>query len=97
MAQQLHPALRVSLVTDGAAEAAMVYTLFRKSLSPTGRLPVPPIPSHLEFLIDRQGYIRSRWLPDSGPRWAEPADLIAALEQLNHEKSRAPAPDEHVH
>jgi putative copper export protein/mono/diheme cytochrome c family protein/peroxiredoxin len=97
MVQQLDPALRVSLVTDGAAEAAMVYTLFRKSLSPAGRLPVPPIPSHLEFLIDRQGYIRSRWLPDSGPRWAEPDDLIAALEQLNHEKSRAPAPDEHVH
>ena len=75
----------------------MVYTLFRKSLSPTGRLPVPPFPSHLEFLIDRQGYIRGRWLPGSGPGWAENHDLITAIEQLNQEKPRAPAPDEHVH
>ena len=38
------------------------YVLFRKSLNPAGRLSIPPIPSHLEFLIDRQGYIRARWL-----------------------------------
>jgi putative copper export protein/mono/diheme cytochrome c family protein/peroxiredoxin len=97
MSRGLDTSPRVSLVTDGAAEAAMVYTLFRKSLSPTGQLPIPPFPSHLEFLIDRQGYIRSRWLPGSGPGWAEPHDLVAAIEQLNHEKPRAPAPDEHVH
>jgi len=97
MPRELDPSPRVSIVADGAAEAATAYTLFRKSLSPTGRLPVPPFPSHLEFLIDRQGYIRSRWLPGSGPGWAEPDDLIAAMEQLNHEEPRAPAPDEHVH
>ena len=41
LSRELDTSLRVSLVTEGAAEAAMVYTLFRKSLSPTGRLPVP--------------------------------------------------------
>ena len=96
-ALELEPSRCVSLVTEGAAEAVMTYTLFWKSLSPTGRLPIPPFPSHLEFLIDRQGYIRSRWLPDSGPGWAEPGDLIIILEQLNREKPRAQAPEEHVH
>ena len=97
MAPQLDAALRLAIVTEGAAEAAMAYTLFRKSLSPTGRLPVPPVPSHLEFLIDRQGYIRGRWLSDDWPGWAENHALIAAIEQLHQEKPRAPAPDEHVH
>jgi putative copper resistance protein D len=75
----------------------MAYTLFRKSLSPTGRLPVPPVPSHLEFLIDRQGYIRGRWLLEDWPGWDENHALIAAIEQLHQEKPRAPASDEHVH
>jgi putative copper resistance protein D len=88
---------RLSIVADGAAEAAITYTLFRKSLSSAGRLPVPPFPSHLEFLIDRQGYVRARWLPGSGPRWAETEALLAAIEWLNHEKPRLSVPDEHVH
>jgi putative copper resistance protein D len=87
----------LSLVVDGAVETATTYVLFRKSLHPPGHLPIPPIPSHLEFLIDRQGYIRARWLlsPDSG--WADAARLITMIERLNQEKPRAPAPDEHIH
>jgi putative copper resistance protein D len=97
MASELDNALRACTVTDGAAEAASTYTLFRKSLTPSGRPLLAPFPAHLEFLIDRQGYIRSRWLPSSKPGWAENQALIAAIEQLNQEKARAPAPDEHVH
>jgi putative copper resistance protein D len=93
----LDTSLRFPIVTDGAAEVAMAYTLFCKSLSSIDRLPALPFPSHLEFLIDRQGYIRSRWIRGSGPDWAENAALIAAIEQLNQEKLRAPAPDTHVH
>jgi putative copper resistance protein D len=95
--RELSAAPRLSIVADGAAEAAITYTLFRKSLSPMGRLPIPPFPSHLEFLIDRQGYVRARWLPGSGPLWAEGEALMAAVEQLNREKPRAPAPDDHLH
>jgi putative copper resistance protein D len=88
---------RLPIVADGAVEAAITYTLFRKSLSPAGHLQIPPFPSHLEFLIDRQGYVRARWLPDSGPQWAEAETLMATIEWLNHEKPRAPAPNEHIH
>jgi putative copper resistance protein D len=87
----------LSLVVDGAAETATTYVLFRKSLSPPGHLPIPPIPSHLEFLIDRQGYIRARWLPSHDSGWADAARFITMIERLNQEKPRAPAPDEHVH
>jgi copper resistance protein D len=85
------------VVTDGATEAAITYTLFRKSLSPTGRLPIPPFPAHVEFLIDRQGYVRARWLPGSDPGWARTEDLLATIAWLNQEKPRTAAPDEHIH
>jgi putative copper resistance protein D len=87
----------LSLVVDGAAETTTTYVLFRQSLHPTGRLPIPPTPSHLEFLIDRQGYIRARWLPSNDSGWADSAELVTMLAWLNQETPRAPAPDEHVH
>jgi putative copper resistance protein D len=118
---ELETSQRLSLVADSAVEVTTTYTLFRTSLYSAVPLLHPPLPSHMEFLIDRQGYIRARWLPDrgpgwtetpvitrgqagdihwlpaSGPGWTEPDTLITAIEQLNHEKPRAPAPDEHVH
>jgi putative copper resistance protein D len=87
----------LSLVVDGAVETTTTYVLFRKSLSPPGHLPIPPIPSHLEFLIDRQGYIRARWLPSHNSGWADAARLRTMIERLNQEKPRAPAPEEHIH
>jgi putative copper resistance protein D len=90
-------AARLAVVTDGATEAAITYTLLRKSLSPTGRLPIPPFPAHIEFLIDRQGYVRARWLPGSDPGWARTEDLLETIAWLNQEKPSAPAPDEHIH
>lgn len=54
-------ALTFDPVMDGGQEAFATYTLFRRSLSATGTQPDPPIPEHMEFLIDRQGYVRARW------------------------------------
>jgi putative copper resistance protein D len=87
----------LSLVVDGAAETAEAYGLFRKSPNSTERLPSPPIPSHREFLIDRQGYIRARWLPAHDSVWVDAARLMTMVERLNQEKPRTQAPDEHVH
>jgi putative copper resistance protein D len=86
-----------ALVSDGAADISTTYVLFRKSLNPQGRPQIPRLPSHLEFLIDRQGYIRARWLPGNDSGWAEAARLMTMIERLNQEKPRAPAPDEHIH
>jgi hypothetical protein len=51
----------------------------------------------MELLIDRQGYLRARWIPGASGGWADAARLLAAVEELAREASRAPAPEEHVH
>lgn len=85
------------VVTDSAQEAAVAYTLFRRSFGAEGSQPDPPIPPHVEFLIDRPGYIRGRWLPQEATGWAEIETLVSAIEQLKREKFDVPAPDLHVH
>jgi putative copper resistance protein D len=89
--------LAFPLVTDGAAEVAVAYAQFRRSLSPEGSLPNPPLPPHLEFLIDRQGYLRARWIPGEGSGWEDLDELLSAIDRLNQEKYAVPAPDLHVH
>jgi putative copper resistance protein D len=87
-------AMNYPVVMDGSQEIVETYTLFRRTFASEG---VPPVPPHLEFLIDRQGYIRARWIPGEGPGWAEIPRLLQEVERLNKEAPRAPAPDEHVH
>jgi putative copper export protein/mono/diheme cytochrome c family protein/peroxiredoxin len=70
------------VVTEGAREIVAAYSLF-------GDAP------HAEFLIDRQGYLRSRWTEDGDPRRPVNA-LLAEIQQLNEEPQVAAA-DEHVH
>jgi putative copper resistance protein D len=87
-------AANLSVVIDGSQEIVETYTLFRRTLASEG---LPPIPPHTEFLIDRQGYIRARWIPGEGQGWAEIPRLLKEVERLATEAPRAPAPEEHVH
>jgi copper resistance protein D len=87
----------LSVVTDGSREAFDTYTLFRRSFSEQGTLPDPPVPPHMEFIIDRQGYVRARWIPRDGPAWDKMENLFRDIDRLNQEKPSAPAPDDHVH
>jgi putative copper resistance protein D len=87
-------AVNFPIAVDGGAEITTTYTLFRQTFATEG---MPPVPSHMEFLIDRQGYIRARWIPDEGPGWKEIPRLLREIERLNAEAPGAPAPDEHVH
>ena len=82
------------IVIDGSQEIVETYALFRQTLASEG---LPPIPPHLEFLIDRQGYVRARWIPGEGSGWAEIPRLLQEIGRLDKEAPRAPAPDEHVH
>jgi putative copper export protein/mono/diheme cytochrome c family protein/peroxiredoxin len=90
-------ALAFPLIRDGASEASTTYALFRRSLSPEGSAADAPVLSHLEFLIDRQGYLRGRWIPGESTGWSDPAQLMTAIEVLRQEKLAAPPPDLHVH
>jgi len=87
-------AANLSVVIDGSQEIVETYTLFRRTLAFEG---LPPIFPHMEFLIDRQGYIRARWIPGEGQGWAEIPRLLKEVERLATEAPRAPAPEEHVH
>jgi putative copper export protein/mono/diheme cytochrome c family protein/peroxiredoxin len=70
------------IVTDGAADIAGAYRLFGQA-------------SHAVFLIDRQGYLRARWLSDG--RGPDLNTVLAEVQELNAEKIIAPLPAEHVH
>jgi hypothetical protein len=54
-------------------------------------------PAHLELLVDRQGYLRARWLPGSAEGWDDPARLVAEVQRLTGETAQTPPADEHVH
>ncbi len=91
------PPVYFPVVTEGSDEISRAYGLFRRTLSPEGMTPDPPMPPHMELLIDRAGYLRARWIPQTGgPGWASLPALLAELQQLNRE-TPAPPPAEHVH
>lgn len=51
-----------------------------------------------EFLVDRYGYIRARWIPEEDPAgWAAPETLSAELDVLSRESRIPPPPDSHIH
>ena len=85
------PPILFPVVTEGADEISRAYTLF-------SRTPDSPAPRHTEFLIDRQGYLRARWIPaDGGRGWDDLGTLRAQIGVLDKEQPSGPAPDEHVH
>lgn len=53
---------------------------------------------HMEFLVDRFGYIRGRWIPEEQTKgWDEIEDLRQEVARLNSEPRILPSPDDHVH
>jgi putative copper resistance protein D len=77
------PPIFFPVVTEGAAEIVEAYRLF-------GDAP------HVEFLVDRQGWIRTRWLASGTPE-RDFGRLVADVEALNEEPAEAPPADPHVH
>ncbi len=86
------------IATQGAQEIAHSYALFRRTLSNPDLAGEGTSPKHMEFLIDRYGYLRARWIPAvDGAGWTDIGELTQQIEQLNREKEIRPPPDDHVH
>ncbi|MBI1774064.1 MAG: CopD family protein [Proteobacteria bacterium] len=85
---------RAGIGAAAGPETIATYRQFRRTSSVEG---VPPMPEHLEFLVDRQGYLRFRWNPADGAGWQELANLLRRVEALNQEPPRPPAPEGHIH
>jgi putative copper resistance protein D len=82
------PPILFPIVTDGAAEIATTYRMFAPG-------------SHAELLIDRQGYLRARWIPrelgHDTEGWEDLGRLLAEVDRLSREVPVAPLAAEHVH
>lgn len=86
------------VVTQGAHEISSSYALFRRTLSIPDLFGEGTTPKHMEFLIDRFGYLRARWIPNGdGSGWTDMALLTQQIEQLNQEQEILPPPGDHVH
>ncbi len=86
------------IVTQGAREISRSYALFRRTLSIPDLFGEGNSPKHMEFLFDRFGYLRARWMPNGdGAGWADINLLIEQITQLNQEQEILPPPGDHVH
>ena len=87
------PPLLFPVITDGAPDIAAAYALLGRGLAPRAAAPV-----HMEFLLDRQGYVRARWLPGApGQGWETLQVLVDQILLLDKETPAGPPPGEHVH
>ncbi len=85
------------VVTQSASEIATSYALSRRTLRQPDLLGRGSNPDHIEFLIDRYGYLRARWLPiaeESG--WADINLLTEQISLLSQEKRILPPPIDYV-
>jgi len=86
------------VVTQGAPEIARSYALFRRTLGNPDLLGEGTSPKHMEFLMDRYGYLRARWIPaGDGAGWTDIGALMRQIDQLNREKEIRPPPGDHAH
>ena len=88
------PASPQPWVVEGNAEIHETYALFAASFSGESQRPGA---RHVEYLIDKQGYIRARWLPEEGEAWRDPQSILDQAALLQNEKPRTQLPDDHVH
>jgi hypothetical protein len=82
-----------SIVALASADAIAAYVMFaRRDVDVTNSAPV-----QVAYLIDRQGYIRARWIgvPDSPLNRV--AETFDQAESLRRERQRAPSPPGHTH
>jgi putative copper resistance protein D len=86
------------LVADhDTADVAATYGLFTRSFHNRKQDVVRVPETHAEFLIDRSGYLRARWLPEEDNSWSDPGFIETQLEMLVREPPAPPPPGPHDH
>lgn len=75
------------------------YSLLSRTLSNKGERGVMGVKWHRsEYLVDRYGYIRARWIPEEDPvGWTSTSVMETELNVLSRDKGIPPNPDSHVH
>lgn len=96
--QQITAIAPFPVVTEGWQEIKDTYWWYRRvrvvpDLSGKGMFP-----QHMEFITDRFGYLRARWVAQfEGFGWQNVGALTLQLTQLNQEGEIMPPPGEHAH
>ncbi|HEY6239967.1 MAG TPA: copper homeostasis membrane protein CopD [Burkholderiales bacterium] len=88
------PGVDAAMIAEPDASLAAVYGMFTRAITDSDQ---PASPRHAEFLIDRQGYLRARWMAGKEPGWSVTSELLRQAVVLNFEKKRPPAPERHAH
>jgi len=90
---------RITHIQNAAEEIHLGYELLSRTLSNRGdSTRIGMDRSHMEFLIDRFGYIRARWIPeDESGGWSDSALLMQQVTALSAEPRILQPPDDHVH
>jgi putative copper resistance protein D len=88
-----------TIVRGGANEIRESYELLSRTLVNRGDgRSLGMKRSHMEFLIDRFGYIRGRWIADEESEgWSPTNRLLKQVDKLNAEPKILSPPDNHVH
>jgi putative copper export protein/mono/diheme cytochrome c family protein len=87
------PGAGTSIVAMTSADAIKAYAMFaRQDIGANA-----PAPTQVDYLIDRQGYVRARWIgvPDSPS--LRTAEVFDQADILRRERQRAPVPAGHTH
>ena len=85
------------LITDNAAEITNSYSLWRRTLSHPDIIGRGTNPDHMEFLLDRHGYLRARWIPSiDQASWSDISRLSQQIRSLNNERETPPPPEDYV-
>lgn len=86
------------VVTEGWSEIRDTYLLYRRVRAVPDLAGEGMIPDHMEFMIDRFGYLRARWIIRfEGFGWENVNALTFQLNQLNQESEIMSPPGDHAH
>ncbi|MBO0733391.1 MAG: CopD family protein [Methylocapsa sp.] len=86
---------KVLIADHNTEDVVATYGLYTRSFH-NRKMDVVRVPElHAEFLIDRSGYIRARWLPDEDGSWSDLGFVENQLAMLNSEPRHPPPPDIH--
>ena len=95
--EQASAALPFSVVTQGAPEIVNSYMLWRRTLNHPDIIGRGKNPEHIEFLFDKKGYLRARWIPSRDQSgWSDADVLIRQVSQLNREQTQFPFPEDYI-
>ena len=96
--QQIASIVPFPVVTEGWSEIKDSYWLYRRVRTVPDLSRKGMFPAHMEFVTDRFGYLRARWVAQfEGFGWQNIDALTLQLTQLNKEGEIMPPPGDHAH